>query len=92
MFRISIYSQYFANLDLCASFKVITSEKNSFLGLCSNQYWSDRVYDLCILWLGHPKAQPKEVLEKQGIKPVTSGLQGIALIHYTMEVITSDAW
>ena len=47
-------------------------------------FWG-RVYDLCVYFMtGAPKAQPKVVLEKPGIKPSTPGLQGIALIHYTM--------
>ena len=45
-----------------------------------------RVYDLCvcIIWQEHPKAKRKVFLEKRGIKPVTPGLQGIALIHYNV--------
>ena len=38
---------------------------------------------VCIIWPYHPKALPKVVLEKRGIKSATPGLQGIALIHYT---------
>ena len=51
-----------------------------FLG--SNQYLAGRVY-VCIMFLEHPKAQPKVVLEKPEIEPATPGLQGIELIHYT---------
>ena len=38
---------------------------------------------VCILLREHPKAQPKVVLEKTGIEPATTSLQGITLIHYT---------
>ena len=40
---------------------------------------------MCVFFIywEHLKAQPIVVLEKPEIKPVTPGLQGIALIHYT---------
>ena len=51
-----------------------------------NQYWSVRVYDLCVNYMtGTPEGSTKSgFMEKPGIKPATPGLQGIALIHYTM--------
>ena len=51
-----------------------------------NQYWAGRVYDLCVYYMkGTPEDSTESGLkEKPGIKPVTPGLQGIALIHYTM--------
>ena len=44
-----------------------------------------------IIWQELPKAQPKVCLmEKPGIEPAPPGLQGIALIHYTMGAFLSD--
>ena len=50
-----------------------------------NQYWAGRVYDLCVYYMtGTPKGSTKSgFMEKPGIEPVTPGLQGIVLIHYT---------
>ena len=50
-----------------------------------NQYWAGRVYDLCVYYLtGTPIGSTESgFMEKPGIEPVTPGLQGIALIHYT---------
>ena len=40
-----------------------------------NQYWTGRVYGVCVcvfLWREYPKAQPEVVfMEKPGIKPAT---------------------
>ena len=50
-----------------------------------NQYWAGRVYDLCVYYMtGTPEGSTESgFMEKLGIEPATSGLQGIALIHYT---------
>ena len=50
-----------------------------------NQYWAGRVYDLCVYYMtGTPEGSTESgFMEKPGIEPVTPGLQGIALIHYT---------
>ena len=50
-----------------------------------NQYLAGRVYDLCVYYMtGTPKGSTESgFMEKPGIEPVTPGLQGIALIHYT---------
>ena len=48
------------------------------------------MFCMCIVCLGHPKAQPKMILEKQGIEPAPPGLQGILLIHYT--TVASFVW
>ena len=51
-----------------------------------NQYWAGRVYDLCVYYMtGTPEGSTESVffMEKPGIEPATTGLQGIALIHYT---------
>ena len=44
---------------------------------------------VCILRREHLKAQPKVVLEKLGIEPVTPGLQGIALVQYAFLLLSS---
>ena len=51
----------------------------------SNQYWAGRVYDLCVYYMTGTSEGSTEsgFMEKPGIEPATSGLQGIALIHYT---------
>ena len=51
-----------------------------------NQYWAGRVYDLCVYYMtGTPEGSTESgFMEKPGFKPATPGLQGIALIHYTM--------
>ena len=51
-----------------------------------NQYWAGRVYDLCVYYMtGTPEGSTEsDFMEKPGIEPATPGLQGIALIHYTM--------
>ena len=51
-----------------------------------NQYWAGRVYDLCVYYMtGTPEGSTESgLMEKPGIEPTTPGLQGIALIHYTM--------
>ena len=51
-----------------------------------NQYWAGRVYDLCVYYMtGTPKGSTEsDFMEKPGIEPATPGLQGIALIHYTI--------
>ena len=50
-----------------------------------NQYWAGRVYNLCVYYMtGTPEGSTESgFMEKPGIEPVTPGLQGIALIHYT---------
>ena len=50
-----------------------------------NQYWAERVYDLCVYYMtGTPEGSTESgFMEKPGIEPATPGLQGIALIHYT---------
>ena len=42
-------------------------------------------YDLCVYYMtGTPEGSTESgFMEKPGIEPVTPGLQGIALIHYT---------
>ena len=54
-----------------------------------NQYWAGRVYDLCVYYMtGTPEGSTESgFMEKPGIEPVTPGLQGIALIHYTTGAI-----
>ena len=51
-----------------------------------NQYWAGRVYDLCVYYMtGTPEGSTESgFMEKPGFEPATPGLQGIALIHYTM--------
>ena len=51
-----------------------------------NQYWAGRVYELCVYYMtGTPEGSTESgFMEKPGIEPATPGLQGIALIHYTM--------
>ena len=55
-----------------------------------NQYWAGRVYDLCVYYMtGTLEGSTKSgFIEKPGIEPATPGLQGIALIHYTMGLAT----
>ena len=49
-----------------------------------NQYWAERVYDLCVYYMtGNEDSTESVFMEKPGIEPATPGLQGIALIHYT---------
>ena len=50
-----------------------------------NQYWAGRVYDLCAYYMtGTPEGSTEGgFMEKPGLEPATSGLQGKALIHYT---------
>ena len=50
-----------------------------------NQYWAGRVYDLCVYYMtGTPEGSTESgFIEKPGFEPATTGLQGIALIHYT---------
>ena len=50
-----------------------------------NQYWAERVYDLCVYYMtGTPEGSTESgFMEKPGFEPATPGLQGIALIHYT---------
>ena len=57
----------------------------AFSWVVSNQYWAERVYDLCVYYMtGTPKGSTESgFMEKLGIEPATPGLQGIALIHYT---------
>ena len=63
----------------------MTSKKNPFCGFPWVVASTGLVgFMICVYFMrGHPKAQPKVVLEKLGIQPATPGLQGIALIHYT---------
>ena len=49
----------------------------------SNQYWTERVYDLCVYDGNSRRLNRSGFMEKPGIEPATPGLQGIALIHYT---------
>ena len=67
----------------CFLFELSPLKNFLWLSLGSNQYRAGRVYDMCILWREHRKAQPKVVLKKPGIEPATPGLQGIVLILYT---------
>ena len=48
----------------------------------SNQYWTGRVYDLCVYYMtGTPKGSTESgFMEKPEIEPATPGLQGIAYI------------
>ena len=57
-----------------------------------NQYWARRVYDLCVYYMtGTPEGSTESgIMEKPGIEPATPGLQGIAIIHYTMGAFLSD--
>ena len=54
-----------------------------------NQYWAGRVYDLCVYYMtGTPEGSTESgSMEKPGIEPATPGLQGIALIHYTVVIM-----
>ena len=54
-----------------------------------NQYWAGRVYDLCVYYMmGTPEGSTESgFMEKPGIEPATPGLQGVALIHYTMGLL-----
>ena len=47
----------------------------------SNQYWAGRVYGcVCIFITGTPKGSTESsFMEKQGIEPVTPGLQDVGL-------------
>ena len=55
-----------------------------------NQYWAGRVYDLCVycMTLTPEGSTESGFMEKPEIEPVTPGLQGIALIHYTTGAYT----
>ena len=61
---------------------------NPFCGffMGRNQYWARRVYDLCVYYRTETPEGSTEsgFMEKPGIEPATPGLQGIALIHYTI--------
>ena len=61
--------------------------KKTFCGFSmgSNQYWAERVYDLCVYYMmGTPEGSTESgFMEKPGIEPATPGLQGIALIPYS---------
>ena len=63
------------------------TKKKTFCGFSmgSNQYWAGRVYDLLVYYMtGTPEGSTESgFMEKPGIEPATSGLQGMALIHYT---------
>ena len=50
-----------------------------------NQYWAERVYDLCVYYMtGTPEGSTESgFMEKPVIEPATPGLQGIALTHYS---------
>ena len=65
-----------------------SGKKKTFCGFSMgrNQYWAGRVYDLCVYYMtGTPEGSTESgLMEKPGIEPTTPGLQGIALIHYTM--------
>ena len=47
----------------------------------SNQYWAERVYDLCVYFMmGTPEGSTKSgFMEKPGIDPAAPGLQDIGL-------------
>ena len=64
-------------------------KKTTFCGFSMgrNQYWAGRVYDMCVYYMtGTPEGSTESgFMEKPGIEPVSPGLQGIALIHYTTE-------
>ena len=64
--------------------------RSTFCGFSKgrNQYWAGRVYDLCVYYMtGTPEGSTESgFMEKPGIEPATPGLQGIALIHYTMGI------
>ena len=54
----------------------------AFLGI--NQFRQVGLIFVLVFIIGTPKDSPKVVFkEKPGIEPATTGLQGIALIHYT---------
>ena len=69
---------------------LIKKKRKTFCGFSMgrNQYWARRVYDLCVYYMtGTPEGSTESgFMEKPGIEPATSGLQGIALIHYTTGV------
>ena len=69
-------------------------QKKTFCGFSMgrNQYWAGRVYDRCVYYMtGTPEGSIESgFMEKPGIEPVTPGLQGIALIHYTTEASQSS--
>ena len=47
----------------------------------SNQYWAERVYDLCVYFItGTPEGSTESgFMEKRGIEPATPGLHNIGL-------------
>ena len=57
--------------------------KKTFCGFSmgSNQYWTGRVYDLCVYYMtGTPEGSTERgFMEKPGIEPATPGLQDIGL-------------
>ena len=59
-----------------------------------NQYWAGKVYDLCVYYMtGTPEGSTESgFMEKPGIEPATTGLQGIALIHYTTGASQTILW
>ena len=61
--------------------------KKTFCGFSMgrNQYWAERVYDLCVYYMtGTPEGSTESgFMEKPGMESATPGLQGIVLIHYT---------
>ena len=65
--------------------------KKTFCGFSMgrNQYWAGRAYDLCVYYMtGTPEGSTESgFMEKPEIEPATPGLQGIALIHYTIWVV-----
>ena len=73
-------------LNICASLPK-KKNKKTFCGFSMgrNQYWAERVYDLCVYYMtGTPEGSTESgFMEKPGIEPATPGLQGIVLIHYT---------
>ena len=66
-------------------------QKKTFCGFSMgrNQYWAGRAYDLCVYYMtGTPEGSTESgFMEKPEIEPATPGLQGIALIHYTIWVV-----
>ena len=68
-----------------AGFRPVVRKTFCGFSMGRNQSWARRVYDLCVYYMtGTPEGSTESgFMEKLGIEPVTPGLQGIALIHYT---------
>ena len=70
---------------ILAGFRPVVRKTFCGFSMGRNQSWARRVYDLCVYYMtGTPEGSTESgFMEKLGIEPVTPGLQGIALIHYT---------